>query len=465
MTLKASPEQRHGGAAEGAPASPGRRQIFVGAAAAALLSACGGNDSDNDEDIVGAVYSATNKTGGNTIAAFNRRRDGRLVPLAEYATGGLGGVFDGTNDGLDPLIAEDALIAVDNRFLLVVNAGSNTISSLRINADRSLTLIGTAPTGGFGPDSIAYRNGIVYVANSDTDGVFTAAPDQSGSITGLRLDSTTGQLTPIAGSTRLLGNRPSDVVFSPDGTHLLVSSWNAGSTRLASGGNDASIVVYGVQADGNLTATPQSTAASTLRGNAAGRNLPAVIGFAVVAVGARTIVIASEAREFLANGDPAMLAQFQTGSISSWELNANGSLTPRSLDVLTGPVLKTGTDSPTSACWIVVSPDRSFLWTAHASGGVISSFRLNPDGTVALLNTRAFAGNAAVVGAANPLATADGLLDITVSSDGRYVYQLFDLKGSIYVFEVGPSASLRQVQVTTGLLPPRNSIGLVSVDR
>lgn len=466
MTLKPIRMKAHASALEAGPSSPRRRQIFVGAAAATLLSACGGNGNDEqDTDITGAVYSATNKTGGNTIAAFRRRRDGRLEPLAEYATGGLGGVFDGTNDGLDPLIAEDEIIAVDNRFVLAVNAGSNTISSLRINDDFSLTLIGTAPTGGMGPDSIDHSNGFVYVSNSDTDGVFNGASDQIGNVTGFRLDRTSGALTPIPGSTRLLANRPSDVEFSPDGKHLIVSSWNAGSTTLANGGSNAELVVYGVQADGTLTAAPQSSAASTLRGNTAGRNLPAVIGFASVAVGARNIVIATEAREFLSNGDPAMLAQFQTGSVSTWELNADGSLTPRSLDVLTGPVVKTGTDAPTSACWITVSPDRKYFWVAHASGGVISSFSLNPDGTIALINTRAFTGMAAQVGAANPLANASGLLDLTVSSDGRYLYQLFDLKGSIYVFEIGTSASLTLLQQTSTLLPPGNSIGLVSVDR
>ncbi|MDQ6680411.1 MAG: lactonase family protein, partial [Pseudomonadota bacterium] len=277
-------------------------------------------------------------------------------------------------------------------------------------------------------------------------------------------DTVSGALTPLANSARQLGNRPSDLEFSPDGTHLIVASWNSGSTKLA-GGSDAELVVYGVQVDGTLTTSPKATAASTLRGNAGGRNLPASIGFETVAIGTRTFVIASEAREFLASGDPAMLPQFQTASVSTWELNANGSLTPRSQDVLSGPALGVGTASPTSACWIVVSPDRSFFWVAHASGGVISSFRLNPDATASLINSRAFVGAPAVIGAASPLATADGLVDLAISSDGRYLYQLVDLKGSIDVFGVGPSASLTLLQKTAGLLPMSNSAGLLSVDR
>lgn len=123
-------------------------------------------------------------------------------------------------------------------------------------------------------------------------------------------------------------------------------------------------MVYGVQANGSLRSLTRSTVASTLRGNAARRNLPTATGFEVVDVGSRTFVIVSEAREFLTTGS---LPTFQTASVLTWELTANGSLTPRSQDVLTGPRLTTGPASPTSACWIVVAPDRSFL--GHACFG------------------------------------------------------------------------------------------------
>lgn len=104
-----------------------------------------------------------------------------------------------------------------------------------------------------------------------------------------------------------------------------------------------------MQADGSLTSLSQSTATSTLRGNAARRNLPIAIGFEVVDVGSRTFVIASEAREFMSTAEPGSLPSFQTASVSTWELTANGSLMPRSQDVLTGPSLTTGPASPTSA--------------------------------------------------------------------------------------------------------------------
>ncbi len=343
----------------------GKTAVALSAAASALLGACGGSDDDDPvlsaAGFSGAVYAGTNRVSGNSIVAFGRNPDGTLTPIADYQTGGLGGIFDGTTDGLDPLISEDTIVAVDNRYVLAVNAGSNTIASLRINSDFSLSLIGTAPSGGVGPNSIACRNGLVYVANTDSDGVFTGPPDHRGNITGLRLDLGTGQLTPIANSTRELDNRPSDIEFSPNGAHLIVSSVNAGSTALpGSGGSE--LVVYGVQADGSLTSAPQSSASSTLRGNTAGRNLPTAIGFEAVEVGGRTFVIVGEAREFFVSGAPAMLPMFQTASVSSWELNANGSLTARSQDVLTGPSLTTGPAARPARA------GSSFLPTERSSG-------------------------------------------------------------------------------------------------
>lgn len=455
-----------------------RRQMCFGIAATAMLGAChfdGKGVSPGPAanppptptpapaTFMGAIYAATNATGGNAVAAFGRKADGTLSGIGSYATGGNGGVFDGTNDGLDPLISEDAIVVVDNRYLLVVNPGSNSISSLVINADFSLSLIGTQTTGGAFPNAVAYRGGIVYVSNSDSDGAPPGPPAHRGNITGFRIDAA-GKLTPIAGSTRELTNRPSDIEFSPDGKFLLISSWNAGSTMLTTSDGSDSLVVYAVNADGTLSANSVGKAASTLPGNSAGRNLPAVIGFEVVERSGRTVVIASEAREFLPNGDPAMLAQFQTASVSSWELTANGSLAPLSQDVLTGPTLKTGTDSPTSACWIVVSPDRTLFWVSHASAAVISSFRLNSDGTIKLIDGRAAQGQPAVIGAANPLANADGFIDLVVSSDGRYLYQSYGLKGSIHAYTIGASGSLSMIQATSGLLPMVNMIGLVSVD-
>ena len=148
-----------------------------------------------------------------------------------------------------------------------------------------MTVIDTESTGDIGPNSIAHKpsamagvNGLVYVSNiTRPEFLAEGEPGQQGSLVGFRLMDD-GSLEPVANSTRDLRNRPSAVQFSPDGNYLVAASINAGAAALASGSEDE-IVVYRVNADGTLSAGAIGAATSTLRGNAANRNLPSAIGF------------------------------------------------------------------------------------------------------------------------------------------------------------------------------------------
>ena len=304
--------------------------------------------SDDDDDarrrfrraVPGGVYAMTNAFDGNEVVAYRRGLDGKLSLLGSFPTGGDGAAFDG-GEGLDPLISAYSMLASDDgRFLLVVNAGSNSITAFRINPDASLTRTDVAWTGGVGPNSIAYSDGLVYVSNIDADGEFSGEPDQEGSLPGFR-------------STRLLGNRPSAVQFSPDGEFLLVSSINAGSAALASGSNDE-VVVYRVRRNGRLSAEPVGAATSTELFNSERRNLPSAIGFEIVERGESQFLVVTEAREFQFDDSPPAFPALQTGSASSWRLEEDGSLTPVSLDVLAGTRLF---DGERTVCWIEFSAD------------------------------------------------------------------------------------------------------------
>lgn len=411
----------------------------------------------------GAIYVGTNRFDGNTIAAFGRNADGTLTSIGEFATGGNGAFFDG-GEGLDPLISQNSLVQVDDRYLLAVNAGSDTVTSLRINEDFSLTPTDTASTGGVGPNSIAYDSGRVFVSNVDSDGVFTGPADQVGNITGFTFDTDGGVFNPIAGSTRQLRSRPSTVEFSPDGQRLVVSSWNAGAQAVP--GSDATdgLVVYGVGADGSISTDALARAASTLVGNAEGRNLASVIGFAFVERDGEQYVVATEAREFPSDGSAASLPVFQTGSVSSFRLEEDGSLTPVSQDVLAG----SGVDESvgqTSVCWIDFTPDGTVFYVANASGGSISSYSFDEDGNITLLEELAAEGNAALPEEANPLDGADGYIDLIITDSGEYLYQLEGLQGTIGVYQIDPNGGLTQIQELDDVLPPINTQGIVSVDR
>jgi len=136
--------------------------------------------NSNDNSIVGGVYVMSNGEGQvdgnvqgpNSVVAYGQAADGSLTLLGTYPTGGNGGDFDG-GEGLDPLISAYAITkTLDNRFVLVVNAGSNTVTAMKVNDDFSLTATDTESTEDLGPNSIAYTpsnlpgvNGLVYVSN------------------------------------------------------------------------------------------------------------------------------------------------------------------------------------------------------------------------------------------------------------------------------------------------------------
>ena len=438
-----------------------------------------GNDGADGADApAGAVYVMTNEfnaTGdGNAIAAFTRASDGTIVFSGRYSTDGNGSTdFDG-GEGLDPLISAYSLVATpDKRFLLAVNAGSSTITSFRINRDFSLTRVdveSTDPeaTGAIGPNSIAYHDGLVYVTNIDADGTM-GEPVQEGSVTGYELTET-GQLLPIPDSTRELNNRPSAVRFSSGGDYLLITSINSGSSALVSDNQDE-LVVYGVDEDGVLSVNQTDGVTSTLRDNVEGRNLPSAIGFELVDRDGGTFVVVTEAREFQPDGAPPAFPQLQTGSVSVWQLMAGGTLNPIQLDV----AASSEADNQRTACWIAVSPDSEYFWVSNALDASISAFGFTgTPGNVELLDlisgpnqpTSDFGLNPDTIPPTGAFRESDGFIDLDLSDDGRYMYQLFGLTGSIGVYEVDGSI-LSEVQiydgVATGNLPSFDTQGIVAL--
>ena len=421
-----------------APATP----TLAPASTAASASAAGD----------GAVYAMSNDFTGNSIFAYDRAADGSLTLIGEFATGGLGASFDG-GEGLDPLISAYSLLLTDNNeFLLAVNAGSNTVTAFRVNDDHSLTRTGTARSGGVGPNSLAYRDGFVVVSNIDFDGVFTGEPDQEGSIRTLRL-TPEGNLRGVPLSNRRLENRPSAVQFTADGSHVVVASINAGSAALASQSEDE-LVVFAIDGVGRPSRFPTGTGVSTLRNNPQNRNLASAIGFEIVESNGSEYVVVTEAREFQADGSPPAFPALQTGSVSTWELLPSGELSPVMLDVLAGDDLF---DGQRTACWIEFSADEQTFWVSNALESTISAYSFN-SGQINLIEEVAAAGTGPAAG--DPFGTTEGWIDMWISDDGRFLYQLFGLDGSIGVYAIN-GTGLTHVQ-TVSDLPTENTQGIVA---
>ena len=258
----------------------------------------------------------------------------------------------GTGSGLGSQGA--VVLSADGRWLFAVNAGSNDVSIFSVSP-AGLALTSRIPSGGVQPVSSTVHGNLLYVLNGGG----------SGNIAGFALDANGGAAA-IPGSRRALSGSavgPAQVAFSRDGRSLVVTEKNTNS-----------IDVYAVGPVGSATGpTTYASAGGT------------PFGFAF---GLRDELLVSEA----------------AGTASSYLLGSGGSLT-----VVSGAV-STQQGAP---CWLVVTQNGRFAYTANAHSGTISGFAVGTDGALSLLDA---GGATAVVGPGN--------IDLAVSANSRYLYQL-----------------------------------------
>lgn len=174
-----------------------------------------------------AVFVQSDDPAGNTIVAYDRADDGTLTQAGVYATGGLGGILEGSV--VDHLASQGSLTYdARSHTLYAVNAGSDTISVFAVNGD-TLARTQVIASGGSFPVSVTTHGQAVYVLNA-LDG---------GSIQGFyRLGH---QLKAIPRWHRDLGlaagdpqftHTPGQVAFNPSGSKLLVTTKAAGNSIL-----------------------------------------------------------------------------------------------------------------------------------------------------------------------------------------------------------------------------------------
>ena len=391
------------------------------------------------EGYVGAVYAATNDIEQNSITAYGRFANGTIERFGSFRTGG-----QGAGDTINPFFSQFNLIPTpNNRFLIVTNAGSSSISVFKVLRNFRLRLKSVRRVSGFGPSTVAYSNGIVYAASVTSEdtlntegGIFSL----KGSLTGFRL-TRFGKLVRIRKSLRQLPNRPATIEFTPDGRSLVVASIAAGSGQLNTTAADE-VYVYRVLKGGLLSANPIDSGASTLVNNPEGRALPSAIGFRTVKVGRSNYVIVTEGRFLAADGlGPAA----EVSSISTWKLTKNQALIPGQLDVLVGSSLESGQET---TCWVEFSRTKEYFWVSNSASGSISAFSFK-DGKVELVQE--VAGTAVVP------------IDLWLSPDGKFLYQL-SVNGELDVFEVendGFGPGLTNIQNIPGELA--NVQGVVAI--
>jgi 6-phosphogluconolactonase (cycloisomerase 2 family) len=166
------------------------------------------------------VFVETDGLAGNAVVAYDRNDDGTLTQDGVYPTGGLGGQLTGSV--VDHTASQGAL-AYDRAhgLLYAVNAGSNTVTVFEVRGD-NLVRRQTLSSGGDFPVSIALHGDLVYVLNARSGASIQGYLRFGSSL--VRVPSWNRSLGLDPTATPEFTHTPGQVVFSPDGSRLFVST-------------------------------------------------------------------------------------------------------------------------------------------------------------------------------------------------------------------------------------------------
>ncbi|WP_406120390.1 lactonase family protein [Streptomyces sp. NBC_00989] len=373
--------------------------ILAAAAVVTAVTVASAGEPSRGHDVVkkaeaGAdhvVFVQGNELAGNTIHVFKRAQDGTLSAAGTYATGGKGG--DQVDAPTDSLASQGSLVYDDrSRLLLAVNAGSNTVTSFRVEGQK-LTGRQVMGSGGDFPASIAVSGRIAYVMNAGG----------AGSVQGFRL--TAKGLAPLSDTRRSLGldnkkvplfsSSPGQVAFTPGGRELVVTTKSANT----------------------LEVFPMTRAGRPAR-KAKVNDSAGAVPFAITFDKAGRMLVA-EAKD---------------STVSTYKVRADGTLKV---------VQKSLPNGQDTLCWLERAGD--FFYGGNTGNSTVTGYRTDRHGKLALTND---------VGVATPpSAKSQGVIDLAVTKDQKFLYVQNATSGTVDGFRIGRDGSLTKVGTTTGLPP------------
>jgi 6-phosphogluconolactonase (cycloisomerase 2 family) len=338
----------------------------------------------------GDLFTTSNAPSGNSVLRYHRGAGGRLSFVSAFPTTG-----NGSGNGLNG--ASDTVKAGNTgTFLFTVDAGSNDIVSINVSAS-ALTLLDKVGSRGTTPTSLAIHDNLLYVLNAG-----------SNQIAGFTVSST-GKLTPIAGAVANLSGSasddPVDMHFGPGGFTLMVTE------KLSN-----TIDVFTIDSAGRPHG-PTTNVSEALE----------PFGFDVTANG--HLIVSNAAGGALGKA-----------SASSYGIGMNGRLTE---------ITEGARNHQTASCWVALTPDDAFAYTANTGSGTVSGYAVASNGRLTLLNASGVAGNDGAGSAP---------IDMRVSPDDRFAYVLDSGTHAIDVFQRESSGLLDKIQTVNGL--PASAIGL-----
>jgi len=338
------------------------------------------------------VYTMDNATNGNQVLIFHQLENGKITNSGSIQTGGAG-------SGGGGLASQGSIqISSDGQWLFVCNAGSDEISVFQIRKN-GLELSDKVSSGGQMPVSLALRRNLLYVVNA---GGTVGGTDNITAFT-----FANGRLTALPESTRPVSGdftTPTDAVFTQDGKVLIVTERDT-----------TNIDTYTIASDG-LATTHQVFISPGAR----------PFGFAA---GGHDRIFVSEAA-----GVPG------ASSASSYYVSDKGDLTV---------ISPTNSTKQQAACWLVLTPDERFAYTANAGSGTLSAFSVSPNGDLNLLDFNGITGD---------IGAGSHPVDIAVSADGQFLFSLANGKGTLNLFKISCDGALVYLDSLDGI--STNAAGL-----
>jgi 6-phosphogluconolactonase (cycloisomerase 2 family) len=326
-----------------------------------------------------AVFAMTNSVEGNQIIAYSRAANGSLIEGNHFATGGRGS--GGTTD---PLGSQGSLtLSQDHSLLFAVNAGTGDISVFHVNG-ANLGLVQVVPSGGSAPVAIAQHGNLVYVIN------FAG----NSNVVGFNLGQD-GHLVGIPNSIRYLSatnTGPSSLAFSPDGRFLLVTEKVTNNIDVFSVNSDGSLSQPTITPDPipgvfDVVFSPDGTALILQTGGAGIPDASTVSSYLVQQGGTLVPVTGSVPTlgtfacwiALTPDGQFAFASNTLSSSISGFAIGGSGTVTALPGTVVAS--LPTGSNNLD----IAVSDDANFVYTMNTGAGTIGIFAVQPHGSLRLI--------------------------------------------------------------------------------
>lgn len=290
----------------------------------------------------------------------------------------------------DPLQSQGSLtLSGDHTLLFAVNAASGTVSSFRVLNGLPF-LADQESSGGAFPIAVAEHNSVVYVLNAGGNGA----------VVPFRADGR-GRLHEIQNSAAFLtglNSGASSISVSPNGQWLIV-------IEKASNHID----VFPVHTDGTLGTVVANTS---------------------VAPGVFATVFTPNGKLIVSENQPSNGTD--TSSISSYTINPNGTITAISQSIPT---------DGNGNCWNAITPNGEWVYIDNAGTFTVAGFSIAASGALTPI-----AGTILIT-----LPNGSTNLDMTISGDGKYLFNLLSGSGAVGVYAINSDGTLTQLGDIEGL--------------